>query len=372
MQLKVLYEHVYFTNMTAFTPGPSHIPDTIQSDIRRALDEHLLELSHRSAQFSAMSKKTFDGLRTFLGIPAGYHIFYMPSSSDSWHSLATNVVRTHSFHFANGAFSKKPYTAATLLYKNAVLQEHSWGEAIDVSAAVPKETELITACMNETSTGVAMTHDDIVTLRTNNPDALLAIDVTSCAGAVPVPIALADAWYFSVQKCFGLPSGLGILIVSERAYQKSLELEQSKENLAGQWRWSELQKPIDEKDHQTPHTPNMLGIFLLGEELARRIAQGGIDVIYKNTLAKKQVLHKWLAGRSDVRVFGTADNAHRSDTVVTLDGTPEALDALSQKAKAAGHTIGGGYGKLKGKALRIANFPQHSMDDVQSLLAALA
>jgi phosphoserine aminotransferase len=358
--------------MVTFAPGPSYIPDAVQNDIRRALDEHLLELSHRSKEFSALSKKTFDGLRTFLGIPNDYHIFYLPSSSDSWHSLATNVVHTRSFHFANGAFSKKPYTAASLLYKNAVLQEYAWGEAIDVSVPIPPDTELITACMNETSTGVAMTQDDIATLRANNPDTLLAIDVTSCAGAVPLPIALADAWYFSVQKCFGLPSGLGILIVSDRAYQKSLELEASKENLAGQWRWSELQKPIDEKDHQTPHTPNMLGIFLLGEQLERRIAQGGIDTLYNNTLAKKQALHEWLASRSDVRMFGTADTAHRSDTIVTLDGTPEALEALAQKAKTAGHTIGGGYGKLKGKALRIANFPQHSMEDVQSLLAALS
>lgn len=358
--------------MTTFAPGPSYIPQPIQNDIRRALDEHLLELSHRSKEFSTMSKKTFDGLRTFLEIPDGYRIFYMPSSSDSWHSLAANVVAEHSFHFANGAFSKKPYTAATLLYKNAILQEYEWGESIDVSVSIPKETELITACYNETSTGIALTHDDIAALRTHNPDALLAIDITSCAGAVPLPIASADAWYFSVQKCFGLPSGLGILIVSERAYQKSIALEHSKQNLAGQWRFSELQKPIDEKDHQTPHTPNMLGIFLLGEELARRNAAGGIHTIYPQTLAKKKLLHDWLATQSDIQLFGNTDAAHRSDTVLTIAGTPEALTALAEKAKDAGHIIGNGYGKLKGKTLRIANFPQHSTDDVQSLLTALA
>lgn len=357
--------------MTTFAPGPSYISPAVVRDIERAAHEHILELSHRSKEFSDISRTTIQELRTFLHIPPEYRVFYFPSASDIWHSLVANTVRTHSAHFVNGAFSEKAAKAAKLLYKEARVLEHAWGDAYNVETPLAQETELITACMNETSTGIKMTERDIRTLRTLNPDALLAVDVTSCAGAVPLPIAQADAWYFSVQKGFGLPAGLALLILSPRAYARSVELEQTRDNLAGFWRWSELEKTMVEKDHQTPHTPNVFDIFLLGEELKRRNISGGIAPIYEQTLAKKALVDTWLASHTTVRRFGSADGEHISDTVCTIAGEPEHLQALIEKARAGGHSIGNGYGKLKGKTVRIATFPQHSIADVESLLSVL-
>lgn len=58
----------------------------------------------------------------------------------------------------------------------------------------------------------------------SHPDKLIAIDITSSAGGIKHDIADADMWFFSVQKCFGLPSGLGIFIANEKAITRSAQV----------------------------------------------------------------------------------------------------------------------------------------------------
>ena len=56
------------------------------------------------------------------------------------------------------------------------------------------------------------------------PDKLIAVDAVSSAPYGDLDYRLLDIVFFSVQKLFGLPAGLGILIVSPRAIEKSEQL----------------------------------------------------------------------------------------------------------------------------------------------------
>lgn len=52
-------------------------------------------------------------------------------------------------------------------------------------------------------------------------NALIAIDATSWFGGVVFDWMLGDVWFASVQKCLGLPAGMGIMVCSPKALEKA-------------------------------------------------------------------------------------------------------------------------------------------------------
>lgn len=356
---------------STFAIGPSQLSRDTQADIKKAVDEKILEISHRSAEFSAISEMTITETKRLLRIPEEYRVFYLDSANQAWHSIICNVVVKNSFHFSNGAFSGKFSMAATALYKEAVSDDVEWGQQNNfLETKIPDESELITVCYNETSTGVMMTAADLAGLRGQHPDKLIAVDTVSCAGAVELDFAQADLWYFSVQKCFGLPAGLGILVVSPRAYDRSLLLAESQENLAGLWSWERLEGRMSTK-FQTPQTPNILNIWLLGHQAKRWNEQGGLPPLVAETKRKKRLFHDWVASQDRFSFLGT-DPKYNSDTVFVLTASSELVTRVH--AACAEHQIfvGGGYGKTKDHCFRIANFPAVSYEEMAQLIQVLS
>jgi len=357
---------------TTFNPGPSQISAATKADIGTAVDERLLEISPRSAQFSDISTQCITELKKLLGVPDDYRVFYLDSASQAWHSIVCNIVAKNSFHFINGAFSEKFAKASQLLGKNVENMLVDWGKQQNFNETKGLNAhELITVCANETSTGVKLSPQDLQQVRQKTKEALLAVDITSCAGAVELPIQAADLWYFSVQKCFGLPAGLGVLIVSPRAYERSLQLSERKENKAGMWQWSKLEKPMVEKNHQTPQTPNILNIYLLAQQCARWNEAGGLKNIVADTEAKMELLSAWVESQADLDFF-VADPEHRSSTVLAVKAKPEVITAMKARAQAAGLILGSGYGKTKAEVFRVANFPSISKNEIEQLIQTLS
>lgn len=356
------------TFITTFNPGPSQISVETKADIQFALDQKLLEISHRSPVFSEISKTCITELKKLLGVPEDYQVFYLDSASQAWHSILANTVSQDSFHLVNGAFSKKFYEAAMALGKQAQLVEVDWSEQIDFADLdIPEAAELVTVCANETSTGVGLQNEDLEVLRTKTKKALLAVDLTSCAAVVDYDMNQADLWYFSVQKCFGLPAGLGILIVSPEAYKRSEMLVNSGKNQAGIWQWSKLKKPMVEKNYQTPQTPNVLNIYLLGQQCKRWNERGGIKIMESQAQEKMDRLEAWVEADKTLDFF-VGKRKDRSQSVLAVKAAPERIQQLHEQTKAAGIVLGKGYGKTKLEVFRVANFPALSTKEVDQLI----
>lgn len=357
--------------MITFNPGPSQLSPETQDDIRRALSEGIPSISHRSSKFTDVSRECIQGLRKLLNVPSDYRIFYFDSATQVWHSMVANLVEKQTFHFVNGAFSAKAKDAVVALHKHAVTDEVAWGEQNDfVGVEIPNETELVTACYNETSTGVRMLPTDVRVLREKALGAILAIDITSCAGAVPMTVSDADIWYFSVQKCFGLPAGLGLALISPRAYGRALSLHEKGSIHAGIWGWENLEETMLNEKYQTPHTPNVLNIFLLAEQCKRWNKAGGLASIVKEAERKITLIDTWVEHIPAFSQF-VQDAAHRSATVRTISADPAWITRAKEACKAADITLGAGYGKLKTNTFRIANFPAITEDMLGKLFSAL-
>jgi len=209
--------------MFTFNVWPSQISNDVYKDIIMATTNWVLSISHRSNDFTDMSKSVHDWLRKLLNIPDNYKIFYLSSATETMEVVIRNFVVKNSFHLVNWAFSDKFYKTSLEIWKNAQkeqIEQWIW----DFEYKIPDETELICLTQNETSTWVYIPNEHIAYLRKNNPEKLIAVDIVSSVGWVFPIISDADIWFFSVQKCFWLPAGLGIMIVNEKAIEKSKEV----------------------------------------------------------------------------------------------------------------------------------------------------
>ena len=93
---------------------------------------------------------------------------------------------------------------------------------------------------------------------------MVALDCVSGLPSIPFNISDVDTFYFSVQKCFGLPSGLGVWVYNEKCLEKNKSISDKK--ITGTYH---SLKALHNKtlNFQTPETPNVLAIFLLSRVL---------------------------------------------------------------------------------------------------------
>lgn len=349
-----------------FTPGPSQLYFTVADHARQAFKEGVPSLSHRSKKFEQISKEATDGLRQLLNVPENFHIFFTSSATEIWERIFQNLVETSSFHLVNGSFSKRFHEIGIQLQKKSQKLEVPAGQGFASDISVPDNTELIAITHNETSTGVSVPMDLIHELRTKAPAALIAVDAVSSLPHPDFDFNMIDTLFFSVQKGFGLPAGLGVWMVNERCVAKSEALAAKNISTGSYHNIATLLAHAVK--HQTPETPNVLGIYLLGKVVADFLRRG-IDNIRKETDYKAAVLYQALENNPYVRAF-VQEKTFRSKTVIVAD-CGENTEKLAAFLATKGLNAGSGYGSAKKTQLRFANFPAHSKEQYELLADAL-
>lgn len=253
------------------------------------------------------------------------------------------------------------------LKKNALRFDAENGEGYDMAKVkIPAKTELICLIQNETSTGVAIPMEHIYQLKKRYPDKLLAVDVVSSIPYTTIDFSNIDILIFSVQKGFGLPAGLGVMIVNKKAIKKAEKLAKKNVNIGSFHNF--LKQYEFEQKFQTRETPNVLGIYLLGK-VAKDMLTFGIDTIKKQTEEKAQLLYNFFENHPIYKPY-VAD-PFRSKTTIVIDVKGESKKIVGSLKK-QGLIVAQGYGKRKDDHIRIANFPSLSKKQVQTLLTKLA
>lgn len=345
--------------VTTFNPGPSQLSELTRNDIAEIVASGLLSVSHRTDAIRDIVKRCVSGMRSALSIPADYTILFTTSATAGMDLVLSNCVARASAHFVAGAFAERFAATAEGLGRTTECVEAAWGTPFPWRDRDWRTApELIAVTHSETSAGSMWPTAEWHGLRERWPDPLLAMDVTSTFGAMAMAWSQADYWFGSVQKCLGLPGGLGFAIVGPRAVQRAAAFGAERRVPA----WRDLLVLIDKIDlGDTFETPNVLGLALLDRQMAR----WDLTTIERDMRAKATLVHDTMG---DSRFF-VRDTAWRSLTVHNLDvGDPA---PYHQRARAAGYELGLGYGPLKKHCLRIATFPAVSPDDVRGVLRAI-
>ncbi|MBD2703944.1 aminotransferase class V-fold PLP-dependent enzyme [Spirosoma sp. BT702] len=353
---------------TYFTPGPAELYPTFQQHLQVAMDEQIGSISHRSQRFRDIYKFTDEQLRILLSIPATHGIFFMGSASEVWERMLLNCVEHESFHLVNGSFSQKFYDYAVALHKHTHVLEKPFGEGFDAAdIQVPEYAEVVCLAQNETSSGVQMKTSEIHKLKRKYPKKLFCVDMVSSAPYPDLDFGIIDSAFFSVQKAFGMPAGLGVWIASEACLAKAEQLQKSDTLTIGAHHtlptlWKQY------KTFETPATPNALFIYLLGK-IAEDFNRIGIETIRKQTEEKARTIYKFLDSSDTYQSF-VKQERHRSQTVVVATTQKPAAEVIAA-AKMKHMIVGSGYGKFKESQIRIANFPATSAEQISALIEQL-
>lgn len=348
-----------------FTPGPTQLYYTVNDHMRSALRENIGSISHRGKDFQRIFQETRENLTNLLNLPDGYEIYFTSSANEVWERIIQNLIKQKSHHFVNGAFAKKFYDFARLYQKSSTLTKEDDGHPFK-DLNFPEDVDLISITLNETSIGYQFPLKDINHMRDEHPDKLIAVDGVSAFPCIPFDFSKIDTAYFSVQKAFGLPSGLGVWIVNQKCIERASEIE-SKGNITGSYhRLSELRRMG--LKYQTPETPNTLSIYLLGK-VAKDMLDRGIQNIQNETIYKSAILYQTLESSPKFTPF-VQKTADRSKTVIV--GKYSNSQRIIEQFLKRGWVIGSGYGKYKDEHIRIANFPMHSKEQIEQLCDFIA
>lgn len=349
-----------------FTPGPAQIYPTIPGHIQTALDADILSLSHRSPEFDTLFHETTEALMTLLSIPKDYRIYFLSSATECMERIIQNSVEKKSFHLVNGAFSERFAEMAKELGRKTGEYRVEMGNGFDFDQVrIPKDAELVCVTHNETSTGVLTNLDAVTNYEFQVTSCLRALDVVSSIPGVAIDFSAFDFVFWSVQKGFGLPAGLGVLVVSPKGFGKAVWL--GKRTSIGSYHSIPSLENYRRK-LQTPETPNVLGIYLLGK-VAKDMIGAGLSRIVEDTHAKAKMLYDFFEKDDRFDLF-VQETENRSPTVVVV--RPHAGKSPIMKIlQKNGLIVGEGYGPMKDTHMRIANFPAVTQEDVARLIQVL-
>ena len=233
--------------------------------VQEAYEQGVLSINHRSEEFVTISQQTIALVKEKLNVPDDYTVFYVSSATECWEIISQSLVRHCSYHVHNGAFGQKWFRYAQQLQARADQYAFNFQQSLRASQLEPSSKRRCFASpTTKPRTARRSPAATLADVRIRFPEPLIAVDATSSLAGVELPIALADVWYASVQKCFGLPAGMAVLICSPRALEKAQRVGENQHYNSLLYMQEQMQR------WQTTHTPNVLGIYLLMRTLQDR------------------------------------------------------------------------------------------------------
>lgn len=301
-------------------------------------------------------------------------VFVATSSATGLMEAAVrNAGRERILSLVNGAFSGRFADIARACGFAVDTVEVPWGEAHDPDAVRAKLSnasyDAVTMVHSETSTGVL---NDIAALAgtvRKHDDTLILVDSVSGFGAAEVR---PDDWGIDFlltgsQKAFALPPGLAFGVASDRMMARAAEAPRR-----GYYFDLELFARNHAKSQATT-TPAISVLYALDVQLDRMLAEG-MEARWARHEAMAERTWAWVDEMKErgVGMSVMAPEGYRSPAVTAIRAprtisAPEVTAAVQQR----GWVVGGGYGKLKPESFRIGHMGDHTLDELESLLAVL-
>ena len=344
--------------MLSFYPGPSKVHPEALGYIQEAFEQGIVSINHRSERFEKLLEATFEVLHQKWNIPKDYTIYFVSSATEAWEIVIQSLVREKSTHLYNGAFGKKwAHYAGSVAESIEFRIDQSLAEIAQQIGPIQGDTLCLVQSETSNGTGQKIRRADFQLA----DDAIVAVDATSSMGGIELPWNEADIWLASVQKCMGIPAGMGILICSPKALERAKVL-----NRATHYN-DILFLEENRRMFQTQMTPNVLSIYLV-YRLTQQLP--ALSETHRMTAEKMKRWTDFWDNQADFSYLIEKPEL-RLPTVLALTGAPEKIKQLHQICRIKDIELGKGYGKWKETSFRIANFPSHTFEDIETLIQTI-
>ncbi len=342
-------------------PGPVEVDPEILATLSMPL------IGHRGAEFKALYEACQPGLKAIFGTERPVFVA-TASATGVMEACVRNLVRKTSLHLVNGAFSDRWFEIAKECGREPMKIEVEWGKAFraaQLEEALQKNpgVECVFMTHSETSTGVLNPLFELAAVVRSKPNLLLCVDAVSSLSTCPVDVDKnrVDVCLAGTQKGLGLPPGLAVFHVSDRA----MEVAKSMPGRGHYFDFLAYQKFHDQG--ATPCTPAVSFFYALRVQM-ERIQREGLDARYRRHMALAARCRAWATER--LGLF--PEQGYAAYGLTTVLNTKN-LDwkTIDAEMKKRGHVLGDGYGKLKGKTFRIAHMGDLHMEALEDVLENL-
>lgn len=304
------------------------------------------------------------------GLPDGYQVVLGNGGATLfWDVVCCSLTIRRAAYGVFGVFGEKAARAsanAPFLADPLVLAANPGGVAVPgvTQKTDLSDIDLISWPHNETSTGV------LAPVRRPATDALVVVDATSAAGAVPVDLGEVDVYYFSLQKAMASDGGLWVAICSPDALRRTEKLTASGERWVPDMLNLTKAASNSAKD-QTLNTPAIATLILAVDQLEWLLQQGGMGYASARTRESSQIVYEWATNQPLATPF-VDDVELRSPVVATVElDTRIPATAVSDLLRGDGVVDVGGYRGVGTNQLRFGLFPAVDPADVRQLTACL-
>jgi predicted phosphoserine aminotransferase len=349
-----------------FLPGPTECrPEVLQAMTQPMIGHRVPEMEDLIGSIEPNLKYIFQTHRpVYISACSGTGLM---------EGAVRNGARRHVLSLVNGAFSERFYNIALANGLRADPLEVPWGqvhtpEMLD-DALRRGIYDAVTVAHSETSTGALNPIRQLAEVAHANGDVAILVDSVSGMAGAPV---YTDEWKLDFiltgsQKSLAMPPGLAFGVAQESV----LERARSKENRGIYFDFLEFEKNI--LANQTPNTP-ALSLMYAAAVQAEHIRNETIEARWARHAEMAKRTYAWVAEMNDrgVPLAILAPEGFRSPTVTTIKAPagwtgPRVTSAVRER----GFVITTGYGKLKETTFRIGHMGDHTLAELETLLAAL-
>jgi len=344
-----------------FIPGPVKVnPEVLQQLARPTL-------GHRAKEYAQLHSEVTEMLKKILYTKQ--NVFLSTSSASGiWEASIRNCVGFDETVLATccGAFSDKWAEVVKSCDRKADELKVEWGQAItpellDKKLATGKYAA-ITLVYSETSTGLANPVYDISKMmKEKYPDVLVFVDAVSAMVGMPIHFDELgwDVAFASVQKCFALPPGFAVALVSNRAMEKAKKVP-GKGYYFDFLQWAKSAEKS--QTLVTPSIPHIMGLHYQCEKFLKE----GMENVWKRHKQMADFVRGWAKKKFAL----LCEEKYATNTLTTIKNTRkinvgDVIKAVQQKHNTA---FGNGYGKLKEETFRIAHMGDITLAEVKELV----
>lgn len=348
--------------MKLFTVGPVACYPEVLEEMK------LQMFSHRSEEYRRLHRETVVLLQRLL--ETDHPVFLFSSTGTGFmEGSVRNCVDKKMLCCVNGSFGKR---FAEVAYSNGKLVETispPLGEPVqpdvlDDTLSRSRDVEAVAIIHNETSVGVINPLKKLADV-VHKHGKLLLVDAVSSMGGTEIKV---DEWgldvcFASSQKCFGVPPGLGMGSVSERALNAS-ERAKTKGWYFDFTRWASYQRHAG-----TPMTsviPQIAGL----NRILRLIDSWGGKKAYFDLYGERN--RRIREGVQSLGLSLFPKRGYESPTVTCVNAPKDVGGvAIYQRMREKGFELAKGYGDVRNATFRIGNMGYMTFDDIDVMLASL-
>lgn len=272
-----------------FNAGPAALPESVLNTIQNELPNwqntgvSILELGHRTPQFSALNDKLQASVRRILKVPEHFAVLFLPGGAQIQFSIALmNLIG--GFKSANyvetGTWSTtaiKEASRYTQVHLTASSSAQNFTTIPDFSLwDIKKDAAFLHFTDNETIGGVEFSQIPAI------DDMPLVSDMSSNIFSREIDFTRLGCVYACAQKNLGI-AGVTLVIVRRDLLDRAIPETPSVFNYA-----------VQEKNKSLLATPPTFAMYVASLILDWIEAEGGVDVMAKRNMEKAKVLYHYL------------------------------------------------------------------------------